>query len=202
MVRVSLRRFTFDEYVGEPGRAGVNGFHEACPAQPLSDEGYQSGHSASVVVLEYAPMHRDPIDSEGRQGVWPTGEWRDDQWPTVCAGCGAACADGWERQANQDEYLRDADGNQWPQSELPIGALWDAPWLHGTTWIGEDGISLHVMLPPGRASDTWSPDCPSTNGRPWSRTGDPRQPDTLNVEPSILTPYWHGHLRPGQLVEC
>lgn len=192
--------FTFGVWLNEPGPHDSHADHEACPAQPVDDKGYQDGHDASAVVFIETVERQD---SEGRQVVWPTEEFDcHPLWPAICKSCGAAVTDDWVRQVNQSRYLAAGDGRKWCDREIPAGAMWDAVWLHGTDWCGADGVSLQVMLPPGGPSDEWCADCPSTGGKPWERVGDPRDPPSLSVTPSILTPRYHGYLTAGFLVEC
>jgi hypothetical protein len=63
---------------------------------------------------------------------------------------------------------------------------------------GPDGRTLIVRLPDRR---DWIIDGPSSNGNGWTRTGLPED-GTLDVNPSILTPEYHGFLRNGALVNC
>lgn len=73
---------------------------------------------------------------------------------------------------------------------------------------GPDGIALVVVLPPAKEdtrSNWWHVDGPSrNNGEPgpgWTRTGDPRNPPSLSVSPSILTDGYHGFLTAGVLTD-
>jgi hypothetical protein len=67
-----------------------------------------------------------------------------------------------------------------------------------------DGLTVVVITPDG----PWIVDGPSYDGSahhacPWTRTGDPRQPATLSVTPSINFPgRYHGWLRDGHLVDA
>lgn len=105
----------------------------------------------------------------------------------------------------------------WTDRTLPPGAMLDAWWYHEITgWTGPDGIALVVVLPPehvrsdegyvGRVDNRgnwWHVDGPSRNngvpGPGWTRTGDPRNPPTLSVIPSINTCDYHGFLTNGVL---
>lgn len=127
-------------------------------------------------------------------------------WPVACA-CGYIFADDDEWQVDQEPIYRADDGREWPHRSLPVGAMQDAAWLHGFG-TGPDGIALVVVLPP-EAADTrshwWHVDGPSRNngvpGPGWTRTGDPRNPPSLSVTPSILTPDYHGFLTNGILTD-
>lgn len=148
----------------------------------------------------------DPSDYEG-----------DPRWPAACA-CGYefAATDHW--QVFTDRLMANADGRTSGLRDLPVGAMYDALWQ---TWKGPDGISLMVVCPPAASCrNHWLVDGPA---RPpdgeekfpaWTRTGDPRAPETLTCSPSIeigftrdaagaWAPsgpcYYHGHLQGGVL---
>lgn len=92
--------------------------------------------------------------------------------------------------------------------ELPIGAMWNAPWKRRK---GPDGRSLYVMLPgqcawfiDGRANNCTKPQ--DTDHQCWVRHGEP--PD-ITVDKngitcdagagSVIVPGWHGFLEKGYL---
>lgn len=143
----------------------------------------------------------------------------DPAWPAQCAaGCGYAFtgADTWQEW---EEPLWHHNGQLevlhtgWPPppgcAHAGPGAMWDgANWLP-ESWVGPDGIGLIVRCPaPGAARPhDWIVDSPSTSGGRWARTGDPRNPPTLTVTPSIAighpgaSGYYHGFLAAGQLTD-
>jgi hypothetical protein len=150
----------------------------------------------------------------------------DPLWPSQCAaGCGYAFGDGDVWQEWEESLYRRADTGQvvflhsgWPPTPDPPGAatagpgaMWDGWWLP-QSWKGSDGIGLTVRCPrpdssPGSGND-WIVDAPSTGtGGRWARTGDPRQPESLTVSPSIAigvsgTPgFYHGFLQAGVLTD-
>jgi hypothetical protein len=85
--------------------------------------------------------------------------------------------------------------------------MFDATWHHNH-WVGADGISLMVVCPPDlgdNRSNFWIPDGLASNSTEipgWTRTGDPRNPPTLTIRPSIQTGSYHGFLTNGELVSC
>jgi hypothetical protein len=113
-------------------------------------------------------------------------------------------------------YKRADTGEVYEFSQLPVGAMWDADYLHDNPrYTGADGISLHVMLPDRH---TWCVDSEANNcTRPgdrthkcWVRHGDPRKGE-MHVDKngntcaagagSILTDKWHGFLHNNYLHE-
>lgn len=113
-------------------------------------------------------------------------------------------------------WLEQREDGQWaaPDGKLysfptqaPVGAMYDATWMHRADDGGlykryEDGLCPVVITPDG----PWVIDGPSYDGQkhhscPWTRTGDPRKPETFSVTPSIHFPgRYHGWLRNGELV--
>jgi len=111
-----------------------------------------------------------------------------------------------------------ADGTAWTRIDtgevMPYayafgdGALWSdltsydvQTYAEGLAKRYPDGLRLRVRTPGGE----WDIDGPSysdgAHACPWTRTGDPRRPETLTVTPSINFPgRYHGWLRNGQLV--
>lgn len=97
-------------------------------------------------------------------------------------------------------WIRQDTKESWQHaSELPVGALWDAPRMKGDmTRVYPDGITLVCKTPDG----DWIVDGPSYDGTthhfcPWTREGDPR---SLTVRPSIHFPgRYHGFLTNGVL---
>jgi len=154
-------------------------------------------HNARVVVadVEY------PKDERGLFGQdLPELLHGDERWPQACAACGVPFAevDGrivWQHHIDR-LFAGAPDGKLYTSRDMPPGAMFDATWWDVK---GPDGITLCVVLPPNGGDDNWMPDSPSTDGRPWTRTGTvPR----VTCSPSILTPRYHGHLVDGWLVEC
>lgn len=126
-------------------------------------------------------------------------------WPKSCSTCGYEFVDDDVWQVNQNAvFVRPDTGETWTQENLPIGAMYDAAWWH-PFGVGDDGIALMVILPPGGKTHWWHVDGPATNGpkrNAWTRTGDPRAiPPTVDVNPSILTGEYHGYLRNGVLTD-
>ena len=181
-----------------------------------SEHGYCS---ASVPIGEHELVTSD--DFEGALGIVRPAEYEgDERWPTNCADCGRLFAtdfdgDGISRlngqdnwQVNQEPIYQRADtGERWPMKELPPGAMFDAEW-NPDAWTGPDGISLAVMLPLQAWRHPWLADGPSSSGGHWSRTGDPRNPPTLTVTPSIFANSpkawpdgYHGFLQNGILTD-
>ena len=127
-------------------------------------------------------------------------------WPTTCQnpGCDYEFTDDDPRQVWADRIYRRADtGEEYDSRALPPGAMLDGHW-YPDQWKGADGIALVVVLPPG-GGDTrgnwWNADGPAASGGKWTRQGDPRQPETVTVSPSILTGEYHGFLQAGFLTD-
>jgi len=177
----SLRRFRWGMY-HEDG--------EACPTVP----GKYSIHNASVDI-GYGPTLRGEPDKDGYRWLAspPVEAWRpDSRWPTRCV-CGYEFRPQDEWQVNLDPYYIADDGRQWPMKQLPIGAMLDAWWMKRMSkFIGSDGLSLQVKLPPGGPHEWWNIDGPSRGDGPgWTRTGTP---PLISVTPSIATGSYHGFL--------
>lgn len=191
LAEVSLRRYA----------ARGEGETTACPGP----YGY---HNASV-VLHRAAARFGPDHSIA---AIPVEEYADDpRWPVECPHCGYVFTDDDSRQVNQDiVYRRPDTGEEWAGHTLPTGAMFDAPWYHAFG-VGPDEIALVVVLPPMTEGDTrglwWHVDGPArseghTKPGAWTRTGDPKAvPPTVDVNPSILTPSYHGYLRNGVLTD-
>ncbi len=171
------------------------------PACPVSGRSY---HDISVVIGR-APLLLSERGTYSALGV--EDYLGRPEWPTACS-CGFVFDEDDDRQVNQEPIHRNvATGEEWPARNLPVGAMFDAPW-HRAWGVGPDDISLMVVLPPEREdtrSHWWHVDGPSRNdGQPgpgWTRTGDPRNPPTLSVAPSILTSDYHGYLTSGVLTD-
>jgi hypothetical protein len=187
-VDISLRRYR-DTIEGEP----------PCP-------GPRTHHDAQVIVVR-EPHRRD---AEGVLNAIPVEEYADrPDWPAAC-GCGYVFVPEDHWQVNQEPLYRAvATGQEWRQHSLPVGAMYHAPW-YGVWGVGADGIALMVVLPPERPdmrANFWHVDGPANHGdgtlvpNAWTRTGDPRDPPTLTVNPSIQTDEYHGYLHDGVLTD-
>lgn len=146
----------------------------------------------------------------------------DPAWPAQCArGCGYEFDGDDEWQEWEEPLYRRAGTGQMvilhtgfgapPGTQVAgPGAMWDGWWLPAG-WKGADGIGLMVRCPapgaPAERSHDWIVDGPSTSGGQWTRTGDPRHPETLTVSPSIAAGdpaaagYYHGFLQAGVLTD-
>lgn len=183
--RRSLRRYGSGDNCPLP-----RGYHNAhtiidevdFTIRPLRDSGYLTSDYAGAEKPELFPDE-------------------DPRWPTHCA-CGARFEPGDRRQVFMDTLYRRIDNaDVFALSEAEPGALWDA-W-----WYGKSGFdanpnrpdSLHVMCrTPG---GDWYVDGRSSQGRFWTRSGDPREkPPTITASPSIIAQSYHGWLRNGMLV--
>jgi hypothetical protein len=201
IVGVSLRRYVRDQ-------------DHRCPRP----SGY---HDASTGVLWEEPLRlkrwRDgywtmrPIPRRRRPGR------RDPRWPRKCE-CGYRFRpfDVW--QVNQAERYRRSDTGElvffrgYGDSTM-AGGLYDAWWLHefkvecsdGSMrgFVGPDGIALVAICPNGAG---WTVDGPAHDDGTfspggWSRSGDPRNPSTLTVAPSIVAGDYHGFLQGGRFTD-
>lgn len=170
--RQTLRRYTSI-------RAGA-----VCPADP---QGW--GHDASIPI-EQATYPRNGLNGRGADD-WPHD---DPRWPTQCA-CGYVFQDEDTWQHTITRLYRPVGGGALfalRDQEIPIGAMWDAPWLLSVTHRGPDDRCLVVKTPGG----DWVIDGPSRDGGGWTRTG---VPPLVTARPSILTPTYHGWLTDGVL---
>lgn len=149
-------------------------------------------------------------------------------WPTHCD-CGYEFQATDRRQVfNMRLYRGAPDKKLYTLQDAPVGAMWDAEWLHDQEWAtGPDGIALMVRLPDGsdwavdqEASNCtrkqWVPVPGQQNTRKWGgrthycwvRHGDPRS-GNIHVDKngntcragagSIQTRKWHGFLHHGFL---
>lgn len=187
-VRLSLRRFSFNSKCSHSG-LGV--------------------HNASIDI------GRDKSDSYLTQDghVWGSisHSHDDERWPTHCA-CGYFFSDEDEWQCNVDiEYTSQDKSWVGTLHELPVGAMYYAPWLEGhKRWCGPDGKSLWVMTPGG----LWSPDQKASNctkkddheHKCWIRHGAPpnitvdKNGNTCGAGAgSIVIRDYHGFLQNGEL---
>lgn len=182
---VQLRRFTYGT---------------ECPCDAHGNGAF--GHDASsgvVATVEY------PLDNgNGGNGTADAGEYAGHSaWPTVCGRCGAyefTVDDRWQVNT-QRLYARHDTNEHTTLAMAGAGAMYDAYW-YPDSWRGPDGIALVVRCP---NMQDWTVDGPSTKGGRWVRSGDPRNPPTLNVLPSIAIgkpgshEYYHGMLENGML---
>lgn len=161
------------------------------PTRPCSDYTVwcPTDHRTVVEVLEDVGFNDMP-DA-------PTGGW-----PTRCAECGVAMdyeADGLTYSRSGWSMWRNEEGTEHRhQHEFGPGAMYVATWLGEGDYVGPDGRSLGVVLPPGGVGDHWLIDGPAGNGGHWVRTGEA---PVLTVTPSILSPNYHGFLRGGVLTD-
>lgn len=189
--RVGLRRFTYSGTDGQPCPAGQG---RGCDATHVRRATYPIPWLADedgYVTL------RSPADVPRSSS----------SWPRRCELCGNRFPRGAEWQENWVEgYVRSDTGETvWTRHvhgrEL-AGSLYDARWLHGVGGEARnvqdrgDGIVLAAVCPNGLP---WIVDAEATGGGFWERTGDPRQPETLTVSPSIRAGDYHGFLQAGVL---
>lgn len=187
-VELDLRRYIFVKDAGRRCRTGSTLHSRATPLE---------GRHPARMTADHA------------YELWPAEEFADDpRWPIACR-CGYEFTERAIRHVSQHPVYRRPDtGEEYVErSSLPIGALYDSPW-YGNFGVGPDGIALQCVLPKanGRPDHAWHIDGPSSSqpGKPnvWTRTGDPRScPPTVDVNPSILTPEYHGYLRHGVLTD-
>ncbi len=183
--------------------------------------GNQYGCEATMVEL-------GEFDIQYTKEGWIASEDRsmphsDPRWPTTCKSCGRTFEekDEWQVHAKQ-LYVRVDTGERYTLRDAPVGACWDAWWVHagdrdskeGCGWgIGADHRSLVVKCPDGwewhidnRCANC---DSPEDNAHHcWVRHGKPED-GTLHVDKngnscragagSIQTPSWHGFLHNGVL---
>lgn len=171
-VVLSLRRFAWRDKRGE------------CSQRP------GMGHHVSVVVGR-APA-RYTVGDEDRRFYTSIDidPWLIDyRWPARCV-CGYEFSDGDMMMIDQDPIFRGADDQEYTQTSLPIGGIYEISWGR-PHWVGWDGKCFQIKLPPGRTYDVWMIDGPASNGGFWKREGSP--PD-ISVTPSIATGQYHGFL--------
>lgn len=193
--RVGLRRFTFS------GRG-----HD-CPKRK------DGGHDASKLTRRFAsaPWTKDADGHVSLKGVprklVPSRS--SASWPRKCSACGGPFGRGAEWQSfwaleyvrgdtGEKVYMRNVHGREY------AGALMHVPWYEGAgrEWHKVqdrgDGIILGAVCPNGAL---WVIDAEATGGGFWERTGDPRNPSTLTVSPSILAGDYHGFLQGGRFTD-
>lgn len=198
LVQVSLRRYTGDA-------------HGPCPLMP----GKYSWHNAiSAPIGEAAPSWGTlDIGKKYLAGI-PTLPVEDPRWPVAC-GCGFVFPpDSFtsHRQMVQDLLYTGGGQERTTTAAARPGALWDGVWCNDIVdWTGSDGISLFCKTPDGEwhvdgiANNCAGPHMTGAVPRThfcWERVGDPRNPETLTVSPSIRSGSYHGWLRNGVLVDA
>lgn len=174
-------------------RRYVGSDSERCPAM----EGEHSYHTAQAQIEDQLQL-KTP---EGYYDSISIGPFiGDPRWPTHCA-CGREFAEDEPWQVlSHVLYAREDGQKEWTVRDLPPGAMFDTPWLP-KTWVGPDGRSLSVSLPPqveDMMANIWHIDGESSSGGRWTRTGEPPE---LTVSPSILTNRYHGFLHNGVLTD-
>jgi hypothetical protein len=154
-----------------------------CPNRP------DWGHDAQAQI-EDAPISQSP-DGNVIGDMWPHD---DPRWPTHCA-CGYEFkeSDQWQL-FRQTIYIRQDTGEETTLRDAPVGAMYDAPWLHTMhRYRCIDGQTLIIKLPDG---GEWVIDGESISGGYWERTG---KPPVITARPSILSSRYHGWLTAGLL---
>lgn len=195
--RVGLRRFTFSEG-GAHGHDASTITDRELPARWSKRDGHEFD------TLE--PIPKTMLNERGLRVPAVPGH-RSTSWPRRCEECGEPFPRDAEWQAFQAlGYTRSDTGETiWARHidrREHAGALYDAPWLHDWPFdqpnVGADGIALIAVCPNGAP---WRVDGPATGGGRWTRTGDPRQPATLTVTPSIRAGDYHGFLQAGRFTD-
>jgi hypothetical protein len=176
-VELSLRRYQYSDDL------------KACPLH-----GY---HHTSRAIGRERRSEDQNVSTSGRG-------YQDSRWPTHC-NCGYEFTDADEWQLNSRTlYMRSDTYELTTIEDAPVGAMWDAHYLHGySRTIHADGICLMVRTPGG----DWAVDMPSNNdgipGPGWKRSGTIRDINpTISARPSILMPKYHGWLTNGWLESC
>lgn len=124
-------------------------------------------------------------------------------WPTHCDYCGKLFPETAMTAIDSNlEYKRIETNETYTTNnnfdKNTPGMLYDGWWLHFGETKKEDGISLVAVTPNGHH---WHIDGPATGGGTWTRTGDPKKPETLTVSPSILVSDYHGFLQNGRFTD-
>jgi hypothetical protein len=189
--RIGLRRYTFVDETHAHGHDASRTTEIELPVR------YHKIRGSDMLTLASVPKAKVP----GRRSA---------AWPKRCDECGerfprdadwqAFEAIGYTRSDNGETiWVRHVHGTEM------AGALYDAPWLHeyerlwdGKRFVGPDGIALIAVCPDGRP---WQVDGEASSGGHWTRTGDPRNPPTLTVSPSIQTGTYHGFLQAGRFTD-
>jgi hypothetical protein len=181
LVKLQLRRY----------RGSSDG--EKCPG-PF---GYHNGHAdfgkIPAVYTDRGTLSAFPQDQVPAHD--------DHRWAQQCDDCTYRFTEQDEWQVFQEHlYHRPGVDEELTLRDPPHGAMWDCTWFP-TDSMGPDGKCLCIMTPGGQ----WMPDLPSSDGKPWTRTGTVPK---ITVRPSILInargnwPGYHGFLTDGVLVDC
>lgn len=206
-VALGLRRYSYSGLSGSSIYDCAAGNHDAFAWRGLT-----------------GPERREPCGQHGHDHQAAPAEVSHDDpaWPRSCGRCGRPFAGDDRWQEWEETLYRRADGGGIVILHTGFGAppgcaiagpgaLWHGWWLP-EDWRGPDGIGLICRCPdparPGepRAHD-WIVDGPSAGGGRWTRTGDPRDPPSLTVSPSIAAGdpaqpgFYHGFLQGGQLTD-
>lgn len=178
---------------------------------------------------------REPVTLEEHKDGWKFWSYSngdhhphdDPRWPSKCADCDYVFTDDDEWQAWSEPIYRRIDNNELRVLHPTIirsgvyekiksaepGAIWDNFW-YPRQWLNpdrpKDGLTPVVRCPymDGRpGGHDWTIDHQSSSGGWWTRTGDPRKPETLTCSPSIAiglpsdSGYYHGFLQQGVLTD-
>lgn len=168
-------------------------------------------HNAQVRIEDGNPdYHLDERGRLRRVAIGDTHPHDDVRWPTHCI-CGYEFQEKDRWQLFRDSLFRNTEtGELIPQRELPVGAMWYAPWLDGAEYCGPDGHSLWVKTPGGdwcidsRASNCTLPNdhehkCWIRHGTPPNITVDKNGKTCAAGAGSIMAGNYHGFLREGYL---
>jgi hypothetical protein len=160
---------------------------------------YRDWHNAEIGIEGGRVTYSSRLSDDGEHRYYgqpdPAGYDSDARWPVKCDYCEHAFGPDATRHVHSDPVYQAAGGRCWPMRELPIGAMLDAWWRrHDGQNVGEDGISLHVKLPPGGPYDWWTVDAPASDGGRWTRTGTV---PLVSASPSINSSDYHGWLGTG-----
>lgn len=192
LARVILRRFTF----------GVE-----CPAVERGHDGQR------VTAIEFP--YETYIDEAGwvmqrgvPEGLVPPRTSR--RWPRRCEACGGLFPRGaeWQAAVAQGFVRSDTGETVWVRHVMGramAGALHDSAWLRGAAGKhaydvipGADGLIVWAVCPNGAP---WVIDGAASGGGRWTRTGDPRVPESFSVAPSIVAGDYHGFLQAGRFTD-
>lgn len=133
----------------------------------------------------------------------------DVRWPLVCKTCGddmrreVPDASGHPFSAHRQVWAETLcsghpSGTLYTVRNAPIGAMWDAEYLHGAmrgAFVGPDGISLHVRTPGG----DWCVDSQASNCTRDQHTPVPGEAKTFRFERTHYCWVRHGDPRAGQV---
>lgn len=151
------------------------------------------------------PVYAFPL----AESVFPAPKHSDKRWPKTCSRCDYEFTEDDKWQVFIEEiYVRADNGEErvlhWSMNPPKVpsaewGAMWDAPWqqnIRGNPSKPDDGIWLMVRCPSitGRYGNDWAVDMQASGDGYWERKGDPREPETLAISPSIQTGDYHGFL--------